>query len=518
MADTHSNGSDRALGREQTGGSSAREAQRALQERPIISLRARIAAVFLVILVLLCGTTVTAILFIREFKAKALFLETVGDYLFEVQEARRYEKNFFLYGTGLSDALASVHLARGYLEHSSAEIESVIGSKQYADTRKSLSDYSQLLERALLVGTPSGSGGSLQARKIEADLRRHGARILGDAEKMIDEERLSLHAMLHTYTLAAFGFLGFMCIVIAYVASFIIRAVLRPLGRFVEYTARIGEGDYSPIRPARKYRDEFSNLAIALNQMLAELALREEQLTQSAKMAAVGTLTSGIAHELNNPLNNIGVTAEALLDGYDEYSDEEKRKMLGEIERQLERASGTVRNLLDFTRKEQPAYTAVSVGDVVEGAIRLAGNEIRLGGVELKQDIDADLPDVRGNPRDLQQVLLNLLLNGIQAMPEGGTLSIRASTAGDGFVRVDVKDTGVGIPAEDLDKVFDPFYTTKDPGKGTGLGLSVAYSTVDRHGGRICVESEPGKGAVFSVYLPGVTRSRSNTEEVPWGP
>jgi len=505
--------SDRSFLPETKGDHDAREAQRALLERPSISIRTRIAAVFLVIFVLLCGITVAAILFIAEFKAKSQFLEKVGNYVFEIQEARRFEKNFFLYGTDLSNALANIHLAHGYLERSAEEIKSVIGRKQFVETKESLTQYENLLERAFQISSGTKPGRDTEVQQIEVELRKHGARILGDAQKMIDEERLSMHSMLYTYTLAAFGFLIFMFFVIAYITGFIIGAVLRPLSRFMNYTTRIGEGNYSPIMPARKYRDEFSNLAIAFNQMLAELAHRQDQLTQSVKMAAVGALTSGIAHELNNPLNNIGITTEALIEDYSEYSDEEKLKMLGQIYTQLERASGTVRNLLDFTRKEQSVFTSVAIQEIVDVTVRLVTNELKLGGVELKLNLESELPEIKGNPRDLQQVFLNLFLNAIQAMPNGGRLSIRAVAGGDGFVRVDVSDTGGGIPHEDLNKIFDPFFTTKDPGQGTGLGLSVTYSTIERHHGKITVESEIGKGTTFSVFLPYAENGESRPSQ-----
>jgi two-component system NtrC family sensor kinase len=235
--------------------------------------------------------------------------------------------------------------------------------------------------------------------------------------------------------------------------------------------------------------------------MLHELKLRQDQLMHSGKMVAVGTLTSGIAHELNNPLNNIGITTEALIDGFKDNSDEDNLKMLEQIYTQVERASSTVKNLLDFTRKEQPAFTSVSIQKIMESTIKLIENELKLGGIDFDMDLEDGLPEITGNPRNLQQVFLNLFLNTIQAMPDGGRLGVRIRVD-DGFVRTDVSDTGVGIPPENLDKVFDPFFTTKEPGQGTGLGLSVSYSIIDSHGGKIAVESKVGEGTTFSVFLP----------------
>ncbi len=358
-----------------------------------------------------------------------------------------------------------------------------------------------------------GARAAGERRTIEARLRKAGARILSDAEEMNDQERIAMHAMLHTSMLGAVGFLALMVVVMALVGVLLSRAVVAPLGRFVAYARRIGDGDYSPVTPIRRFRDEFSDLAVAFNTMLRQLQEHQEQLLQAGKMAAVGTLTSGIAHELNNPLNNIGLTTEALIENLEDYSPETKLKMLNQIDTQVERACATVRNLLDFTRKDQPVFTTVAVNDALRSTLNLLGNELSLGQIELEQDLGEDLPLVAANPRHLQQLFLNLLLNAIDAMPEGGPLSIRTFLDEDGSVRIDVADSGVGIPQENLDKIFDPFFTTKEPGRGTGLGLSVSFGIVEQHGGRIAVQSKPGVGTTFSVSLPRATDQPSNRSE-----
>jgi len=463
-------------------------------------VRARIATFFGLLSVLLAAITVSAILFLSEVRMKLRFLERVEDYVFEVQEARRHEKNYFLYGTNLPDAMANVQTAQSYLERSAEQMTRVVGERRYRSMRDSLDRYGGLLEQ-LLEQDEGPAAERPDLRRIEVELRTHGARIVADAQDMIDGERLELHTGLVNSHAAALVFLVILTVLIAYGAFFIIRSILRPLKRFMDYTARIGAGDYSPILPARKYRDEFSRLAVAFNQMLDEIRMRQDQLMQTGKMAAVGNLTSGIAHELNNPLNNIGLTAEALLDGFEELSEAQKCRMLEQISTQVERASGTVRNLLDFTRKQPPLLTSVSIGAILERTLRLVGNELSLASVDLDLEIEDELPKVKGNSRNLEQVFLNLALNSIQAMPRGGRLIVRARRDGSD-VRIDVSDTGVGIPPEVLDQIFEPFFTTKEPGEGTGLGLSVTHGIIERHGGRIVVSSTPGKGATFSVYLP----------------
>ena len=298
--------------------------------------------------------------------------------------------------------------------------------------------------------------------------------------------------MLRTASLGAMAFLGVMVLLMIVLADQLARQVIRPIGRFIRYVGRIADGDFSPIRPARRYRDEFSTLAVAINRMLDELKIRQEQLLQSRKMAAVGTLTSGVAHELNNPLNNISLTVETLLDDFDETGRRAEEEAAQDIFTQVQRASATVRNLLDFTRKDQPVFTAVSIPELLEASLKLVGNELALARVEPQLDVAPDLPRVNGNPRNLEQVFLNLFLNAMEAMPDGGTLSVSAARE-DGFVRVAVRDTGSGIPPEHLDKIFEPFFTTKEAGEGTGLGLSVSYSIVEKHGGGSRSRASPAR-------------------------
>jgi signal transduction histidine kinase len=175
--------------------------------------------------------------------------------------------------------------------------------------------------------------------------------------------------------------------------------------------------------------------------------------------------------------------------------------MLEQIYTQVERAGATVRDLLDFTRKGTPAFSTVSIEDIIGSTLNLISNELNLASIDLDIDIAKDLPDINANPRNLQQVFLNLFLNSIQAMPEGGNLAVRVARE-DGQLTIEVSDDGVGIAPENVDKLFDPFFTTKEIGEGTGLGLSVCYGIIERHGGGIRIDSEPGAGTTVTVRLP----------------
>jgi signal transduction histidine kinase len=226
-------------------------------------------------------------------------------------------------------------------------------------------------------------------------------------------------------------------------------------------------------------------------------------LVQAHKLKAVGTLTAGVAHELNNPINNIMLTAETLREDYEGLPDEERLDMVNDLVAQSERAQKIVRNLLDFARESEIESEAHEIQDLIEDTLRLATNQIKLAKVKIKGDLAPNLPPVYGDRQQLEQVFLNIVLNALDAMPNGGALSIACNNTSDReLVSVEFTDTGIGIPEQRVSDVFNPFYTTKPDAKGTGLGLSVSLGIIRQHGGDIEVKSEVGKGTTFSVFLP----------------
>jgi two-component system NtrC family sensor kinase len=471
--------------------------------RPSFSIRLRIILAFLLIFCFTVGITIGSIVFISRLNAKFEFFTYAENFASKVQEARRYEKNFFLYGSksDLYDALGSIHSASSLLAGAQEEIRTIVKHTDFKLMTEDLGKYEQLLNQLMTKFSAPGPQKNPRDAELENLLRLHGHRILSLASDLVNRERQKVITAIRTYMLTAIFLMGINFLVMIWVATELTRQILQPLGRAVNYTQRFAAGDFTPISPQRKYRDEFSDLAIALNHMMNEVKEKQEQLVQSRKMAAVGTLTSGIAHELNNPLNNISLTTEALIDGMGDYSDEQKLRMLHEIFTQVERASGTVRNLLDFTRTEY-RLEPINIEGLIQASLKLVNNELQINNIEVETDFAPDLANVRGNFHDLQQVFLNLFLNSIQAMPNGGKLSIRVRSDDAKYVKADVEDTGCGIPKENLDRIFEPFFTTKEVGKGTGLGLSVIYGVVEKIGGQIKVDSELGQWTKFSVYLP----------------
>jgi signal transduction histidine kinase len=289
----------------------------------------------------------------------------------------------------------------------------------------------------------------------------------------------------------------------AYTAYLIRKQMLAPLGRMMKVTERIASGDFTPITPVRKYHDEFSYLAVAMNTMMIQLAHRQELLVRAHKLKAVGTLTAGVAHELNNPINNIMLTAASLQEDYEDLPSEDRLEMVDDLVKESERAQQIVRNLLDFARESSVQLQPVDPQRLVEETLRLASNQIKLAKVKVRGEIDSNLPPVYGDFQQLSQVMLNIVLNALDAMPGGGILTIALRTpSGKDQIAVEVTDTGVGMPGQVLANVFDPFFTTKPGARGTGLGLSVSLGIVRQHGGDILVRSKLGEGTTFTIQLP----------------
>jgi signal transduction histidine kinase len=246
---------------------------------------------------------------------------------------------------------------------------------------------------------------------------------------------------------------------------------------------------------------ENSRLLVEARAAYAELKRAQSQLIQSAKMAAVGELAAGVAHELNNPLTSVLGFAELLIWNAD--PDDPESQDLTVIIEEARRARDIVRRLLDFSRQTEFYRERADLNQILGETLDLLRRQMEHSGVWLAEQFAPDLPPLRLDIGSMKQVFLNILANALYAMPQGGELTVRSERAGD-EVAIRFTDTGVGISAENLARIFDPFFTTKPVGKGTGLGLSVSLGIVQEHGGRITVESQgqSGEGSTFTVWLP----------------
>ncbi len=235
--------------------------------------------------------------------------------------------------------------------------------------------------------------------------------------------------------------------------------------------------------------------------MEKELEETHLQLVNSEKMASLGKLAAGIAHEINNPLGGILIYSSLMREELHEA--DSRRQDLEKIVQETTRCKDIVKSLLEFSRQTEPKMEPVDVNKAITDGLFFLEKQALFHNIKIVKNLASLLPMVRGNPGQLKQVFMNIIVNAAEAMPGGGTLTITTAPSADQkAVSIDFADTGEGIPRENLTRIFDPFFTTKEPGKGTGLGLSTSYGIIDEHGGRIDVKSEVGKGTTFRIEFP----------------
>lgn len=472
---------------------------------PLKSIKGQIFIVFAAAFLSLIFLTLLNFWGLSTVRARLLLGERYDDLLNNILEVRRFEKNFILYqdAASLQEGVAYLQKIDSLVEELADDIVKVTNQQSFEKFRQTLQDYEQTM-RAY-----QESGASIVN---DEEIRQRGKSLVDFSERLRTTKRQRIHKAIMQTLLLPFAFLLICLLLMLLVIILISLGLLRPLSTLQATIQRVAKGDYRPTPYEGLHTDEISALIGAFNRMAQELEANQEHLLQARKMAALGTFTAGIAHELNNPINNIYLTAESYMEEYASGMNGEAREMMRDILLQAERATDIVRNLLDFSRTERPAFASLEAKEIVNRTVALVKNQIMLAGIKLELELPESLPSVHGNLRKLQQVFMNLLLNAIQAMPDGGTITIKAAAVSPEMVRFNIRDTGVGIEAKDLEHIFEPFFTTKSVGRGTGLGLAAAYAIVKRHGGRIEVASEVGVGTDFAVFLPVARESEQALE------
>lgn len=280
------------------------------------------------------------------------------------------------------------------------------------------------------------------------------------------------------------------------------RVVTRPLQELrelAEANRRVARGDLTVRVPVRAGGD-VGELASSFNTMLDQLQATQDQLVHSEKLASLGQLAAGVAHELNNPLATVLLFSDILL--RECTLDDPRRSDLEMIVNETRRCKGIVAALLDFARQNQVMAQATDLNALIRQVLEIEGRRLGDAPITIVPDLEPQLPIIEADPAQLQEVVANLVSNATEAMPSGGRLTVRTRSGPEGMVTMSVTGTGVGITPEDQTKLFVPFFTTKPVGKGTGLGLAIVYGIVKMHRGQITVQSQPGKGTTFTVMLP----------------
>lgn len=454
------------------------------------SLRRKIIHGYLAVVVLISGFVLLSWSNLNTLQKMVTSGEIVTDLFDTTLEIRRFEKNYFLYKTygDYRELMGYIKKAGELLERQ--ELYLFASPAEVSGLREDLRQYSDLLE---VDAVDTGQGGGTL---MEDEIREKGKAIVTAAEKISrDRKEIKNEAL---QSAKEHLIVGILLLLIAGFAGGLVfyRKAVKPLKFLEKHMVSISEGEFSLIDA--KFKDsELISLKSAFNRMLLELQARQRHLVQSEKLASLGTLVFGVAHELNNPLSNISTSCQILKEEIEEGDLEFKRELLGQIESETERARDVVGSLLEFSRsKERKTF---SLKRAVEETIRFLKAE-----VPAKITVRSDIPEglnLFADKQKMQQVFLNLIKNAVDAIAEEGQITLSAGKE-DGKVKIRVEDTGEGMDKEALSKIFDPFYSGKRDKKGYGLGLFIVHNIVEEHGGSIAVKSEPGRGTVFTITLP----------------
>jgi two-component system NtrC family sensor kinase len=292
------------------------------------------------------------------------------------------------------------------------------------------------------------------------------------------------------------------------IASILSNGIVQPVRDLVKASERLAEGRMDAVVEVNpSAAGELAELTRTFNSMVRSIAERDERLqesakkiTESKKLATLGQLAAGIAHEINNPLGGIVMYSHMLRE---DLVKEQNRENVEKIAREADRCKTIVKGLLDFARQTKPERTESNINHVLNEVIALLEQQAIFHNIDIVRDQSPSIPLIEVDVGQMQEVFMNLILNAAQAMDGDGTLTTVTRLSDEGSnVEIEIRDTGPGIPPDKIDKIFEPFYTTKEVGRGTGLGLSIAYGIVERHHGSIEVESVVGKGTSFFVRLP----------------
>ena len=336
-------------------------------------------------------------------------------------------------------------------------------------------------------------------------LRKNGENILTISKALDQSAREKVEryiSFLQTAALFLFPLFLFVGLGVSFVISHSIVKRLKILTGAIEKT---GKGDFSSLTVPTE-QDEVGVLINTFNKMESDLIIREEELTQkneellhSRKLASIGTFASGVAHELNNPLNNIYTTAQRLVKKTEDNCPPLIKKGLDDIFGQTMRVKRIVGDLLEFARGRDTKYREFELNGLLSGVYRRLSDTMNVENIKFALNTDPSHLNINADPEQIEQVFINLFTNALEAMSGGGDLTVSTESRND-HVIILVSDTGNGIPQDSIEKIYEPFFTTKD--KGTGLGLAIVFNIIQKHNGTIRIESEEDRGTVFTIRLP----------------
>lgn len=482
----------------------------------MISIHRKITLAFSTLAVLATGVTAFAFLDLRFLERRVEDGMAISRLETAVQDMRREEKNLFLYHDPDAGKEAGKSAERALQEVDTAPtaLAAVGNVLQLEQLRSSLQEYQTLLSR-YMSQLPADVA-------LEERIRTQGHSLTQLTENLSRHERELLQRAIEHAKWAQIIGIGIFAALLLLVGWLLDRSVITPMKRLVQDLNPIAEGRFDRLSTNSR-NTEMVTLREAFNRMLDELEARRRRLIQSEKLAALGVLVSGVAHELNNPLSNISSSCQLLLEELDTADRESLHDWASTIDNETERARRIVDALLDFGRRQEPRLETIHLADLLERTLLLIRGQLRKTGATVQNYVPLDLT-LPADPQRLQQVFLNLLRNAAES-GENLTLHVNAKTcslSGSPFppdatvvgelgchlskrqpmIEISIDDNGPGIPTDTLPRVFEPFFTTRSPGQGMGLGLYIVQEIIQEHGGCIAIASQPGQGTRVVLRLP----------------
>lgn len=471
------------------------------------SLRQKVVVGYYVIAALI--TIVAALSFgeLKTLEDKVALADRMTELFDATLEIRRFERNYFLHDqeTDRDAAGRYVVRVRELLDANRDVLLAVETPRRLAELRDLLDQYETRL------ASFATAGNRMHKAEFEPKLRALGKEIVTIAEEMAGAERHLVQTSLARFRTFLIVFIGAAVALIVAIGQVLSRRVAAPLKALEASVVAVSSGQRGRL-PLLSQDREVAAVIHAFNHLLQELEQRRKHLVRSEKLASLGTMLSGVAHELNNPLSNISTSCQILLEELGEADRATQQELLDQIDQQTVRARNIVRSLLDFAREREFKKEWAPLRPLIAQAVSFVKVDV-LPDVAIVIDIPDDV-NVFADRQRLQQVFLNLVKNAAEALEGGGRISVSsqrpaerdadapACGSADDAIEIVVADTGPGIAAEALPRIFDPFYTTKAVGKGLGLGLFVVHEIVEQHDGCISAENAPGGGAVFRIRLP----------------
>lgn len=467
------------------------------------SIQKKVKYGYYICLVLIIFVSLMSYLNLKRIERKVAFSFVISELFDTTLEMRRFEKNCFLYGDKKDyiQAIKFTEKAESLLQNNRDAIKKLSINTDIYALENEIKKYKSLMERHFQVDKKLKF---YEANTLKKEIRIVGKNIVTATETISTVEKHYIQMLINSSKKVLILSIIMLVVVGWLIVQYLSRMVVRPLKHMENCMQSIAEGEFDAYSTlcGDLPDSEIVSLNKAFNRMLKELeARRIKSIVQSEKLLTLGTMVSGIAHQLNNPLSNVSTSCQILQEEIEQSDIKYKRNLLRQIEEQVDRAKRMVHSLLEFSKKKEFKTEQIPLSALIEDTIRLIK-----GDIPSKVEMSVKVPDticVTVDKQRIEQALLNIIKNAIDAIPEEGNISISADEdIVHKIAEIRIQDTGTGIEQDDLKKIFEPFFTTKDDEKGSGLGLFVAREIIEEHGGRIEVESVPAQGTTFSIKLP----------------